>query len=350
MSRKKKIIIISVSSIVAFLLVVLIVTFTVCKVMLNDMFCRYDAPDYSISTMYSADELDIEKREIEFNSNGNTLRGYIWGDCANQKLAVFSHGLGGVSNGYYPEMIHFVENGYRVLTFDNTGTGKSDGKGVVGMSQSVIDLHNALLFTEQDDELKDLPVYLLGHSWGGHAVAAVLNYEHKNVKAVASVAGYNSNGGIMLEFMKTQMGMGGFSNIIFPFVAFWAKIDAKGAYNLTGVNGINKSNIPVLVIQGGKDDTVWTDSIYNRRTKISNNRVEYCFLPEDGHNSMFSPDGEEKEYRKQMTVEYDKLKNLYGGNVPDEIRRQFFSGLDKTKYNGINHGTLDKICGFFEDN
>lgn len=350
MSRKKKIIIITVSVFVALLLVILITAFTVCKILLNQMFGRVDFPDFNLTTIYSTEDMNIEKREVEFNSNGNTLRGYVWGNSSNQKLAVFSHGLGGVSNDYYPLMMHFVENGYLVLTFDNTGTCKSDGKGVIGLSQSAIDLHNALLFIEQDSELKDLPIYLLGHSWGGHAVAAVLNYDHKNIKAVASVAGYNSNGGIMLEWMKTQMGMGGFANVIFPFASFWAKIDANGAYNLTGVKGINKGNIPVLVVQGGKDETVWTDSLYNHREEITNEKVEYFFKPDDDHNGIMSPDGIETEYINEMQEAYDALLDEYNGTVPEDVKRDFFSKLDKNKYNGINHATTNKIIEFFEYN
>lgn len=348
MSKKKKIVIATVSTVVALFLIIIIATFTICKVLLNQMFDRVDSPDYSISTMFSADEIDIEKREIEFDSNGNTLRGYVWGDTSYQKLAVFSHGIGDVSNGYYPEMKYFVENSYRVLTFDNSGTGKSDGKSLVGLSQSAVDLHNALLFTEQDDELKDLPVYLFGHSWGGHAVTAVLNYEHKNVKAVASVAGYNSNGGIMLEWMKSQMGLGGFANVVFPFAAFWAKIDAKDAYNYTSVKGINKNNTPVLIVQGGKDDIVWTDSLYNHRKEITNEKVEYFFKPDDDHNGILSPEGEEKAYQDELFETYNDLKEQYNGNVPEDVKRQFFSQIDKTKYNAINHTTIDKIAEFFE--
>ena len=60
---------------------------------------------------------------------------------------------------------------------------------------------------------------------------------HKNIKAVASVAGYSSNGGIMLEWMKGTMGMGGFAYAVFPFAAICSVAEAGSAYNYTGVNG-----------------------------------------------------------------------------------------------------------------
>lgn len=292
---KKKIIKITAIVLAAIVLLFAIIAFTASKILLDDMFGRAEAND----GILTADDIDIEKREIQFDSKGNTLRGYLWGDPDNQKLIIISHGLGGMSNNYYSEMIDFVKHGYLVMTFDNTGTAKSDGKGTTGLSQSAVDLHNALRFTENDETLKDLPVYLFGHSWGGHAVTAVLNYEHA-IRAVVSVAGYNSNGGIMLEWMKTSMGMGGFAYPVFPFAAFWSWTAAHGAYNYTGIKGINKSDVPVLIVQGGRDDIVWEDSLYNHRDEITNEKTEYYFLAEAGHNDIFRPEDTETDVNKAL--------------------------------------------------
>ncbi len=347
--KKKKPVLKVVAIVLAVLITIIIVTgFTVCKLLLNEMFCRTDSPDFTISTTYSADEIDIEKRAVEFKSKKNTLRGYVWGSVDNEKLIVISHGLGGLSNDYYPEMKYFVSHGYRILTYDNTGTATSDGKGTTGLSQSTVDLHNALSFVENDAELKNLPVYLFGHSWGGHAVTAVLNYNHKNIKAVASVAGYNSNGGIMLEWMKGEMGLGGFAYLIFPYAAICAIADANGAYYKTAVKGINKTDIPVLAVQGGADETVWEDSIYNHRSEIKNKNFEYFFIENGTHNGVLEPDDTETvEYRNTKQSEYDELIKLYG-IVPTDAKKEFFKNLDIDKYNGVNHHTIEKVYEFFE--
>lgn len=353
MSKKKKIISGVAIGLAAFIVLALIITFGVCKYLLDDMFGRVEAPDdYSLTSVLSADDVKnlygINYREIEFKSYKNTLRGHVWGNSESEKLAVISHGIGAHSNDYYSEMIYFVNNGYRVVTYDSTGTARSDGKGTTGLTQSALDLHNALGFIESDDELKNLPVYLFGHSWGGHAVTAVLNYNHPNVKAVASVAGYDSNGGIMKEWMITTMGMGNFAHVIFPFAAFWARIDSHGAYGMTGVKGINNVDIPVLAVQGGKDDVVWSDSIYNHRSEITNSKFEYLFFEEGTHSGILNPDDEEVvAYRNEKSEEFEKLYEEYNNNVPESALKEFFNNLDKTKYNDVNHATMDKIKEFF---
>lgn len=301
---KKKILKITAIVLAAIVLLFAIIAFTVSKILLDDMFGRAEAGN----EIFSADDIDIEKREIQFDSEGNTLRGYVWGEPDSQKLIIISHGLGGNSNGYYYEMIDFVKHGYRVMTYDNTGTAKSDGKGTTGLSQSAVDLHNALCFAENDELLKDLPVYLFGHSWGGHAVTAVLNYGHE-VQAVVSVAGYNSNGGIMLEWMKSSMGMGGFAYLVFPFAAFWSWTSAHGAYGYTGVKGINGSDVPVLIIQGGRDDMVWDDSLYNHRDEITNGKTEYCFFADAGHNDIFHPEDLDTDVNKALM---EKTYSFFG--------------------------------------
>lgn len=348
MTKKKKIIAGVAIALAAFIALTLIVTLTVCKILLNDMFGRVDADDYSLSTVFSADETGIEKREIEFKSGKNTLRGHLWGDKSSKKLAVISHGIGAHSNDYYSEMMFFVENGFRVLTYDCTGTARSDGKGTTGLSQSPVDLHNALLFVEKDSEVKDLPIYLFGHSWGGHAVTAVLNFEHKNIKAVASIAGYDSNAGIMKEWMINTMGLGNFAHVLFPFASFWARIDSHGAYGFTGVKGINKSNLPVLAVQGGKDDTVWIDSIYNHREDITNEKFEYYFIENGEHSGILNPDDESVvAYRKQKNDAYNALYEKYNGNIPQDEEKDFFKSIDKHKYNDVNHETMGKVLEFY---
>ncbi len=349
MTKKKKIICGVAAGLAAFVLIALIVTLGVCKYLLDDMFGRVSAPDdYSVSTTYSDSDTGVERREIEFKSGKNTLRGNVWGSKESKKLVIISHGIGAISNEYYSEMIFFTENGYRVLTYDCTGTARSDGKGTTGLSQSPVDLHNALLFVENDSELKNLPVYLFGHSWGGHAVTAVLNYSHDNIKSGASVAGYNSNAGIMKEWMKNKMGMGGFTGIIFPFASFWAIIDAHGAYNNTAVKGINKTEIPVLAVQGGKDDTVWEDSIYNHRSEITNKNFKTYFIENGEHSGVLNPDDESVlAYRAEKDAQLEQLKQQYDGNIPTDKLKEFYSSLDKHKYNDVNHETMGQIIEFF---
>ena len=71
MTKKKKIICGVAAGLAAFVLIALIVTLSVCKYLLDDMFGRVYAPeDYSVSTTYSDSDTGVERREIEFKSGG----------------------------------------------------------------------------------------------------------------------------------------------------------------------------------------------------------------------------------------------------------------------------------------
>lgn len=331
-------------------LLFMVLAFIVSKVLLDDMFGRADH-DVSLSVDFSEEEMEAKgynRKAVSFDSEGNTLYGNVWGNTDSDKLVVIAHGIGNYANGYYNEMAYFVNEGYCVMTYNCTGTYTSEGKGTTGLSQSPIDLHNALLFVESDPDLKDMDVYLFGHSWGGHAVTAVLNYEHKNIKAVASVAGYNSNGGIMLEWMKYKMGMGGGAYVIFPFAAICSYPEAHGKYNYTGVGGINKVDIPVLAVQGGNDDTVFEDSIYSHSDDITNEKFVAEFYPEGTHSGVLMSEAPEKvEYRKEVAKKYDELAEKYNGKIPEDALKEFYSGIDKELYNGVNKNTMERIIEFF---
>lgn len=89
MTKKKKIICGVAAGLAAFVLIALIVTLGVCKYLLDDMFGRVSAPeDYSVSTTYSDSDTGVERREIEFKSGKNTLRGNVWGSKESKKLVI----------------------------------------------------------------------------------------------------------------------------------------------------------------------------------------------------------------------------------------------------------------------
>ncbi len=62
-----------------------------------------------------------------------------------------------------------------MFSFDCTGSHESRGKGTTGLPQLALDLNAALSYMESDSALDGVPIMLYGHSWGGYAVAAVLN-------------------------------------------------------------------------------------------------------------------------------------------------------------------------------
>ncbi|MCL2412935.1 MAG: lysophospholipase, partial [Bacteroidales bacterium] len=166
---------------------------------------------------HEIDQTKYPREEVHFYSGKNRLQGFIYGGSNDKGLIVISHGMGGTADGYFPMIMFFVDQGWRVFAFNNTGTSGSEGKNLRGFPQSVIDLDAALRFVKTSSALNELPIMLVGHSWGGFAVTTVLNYDH-NVNAVVSFSGFNNGRELFREHGIKSAGF--FFHLLSPH--FWA--------------------------------------------------------------------------------------------------------------------------------
>lgn len=320
-------------------------SFCIVSCMFSLSFKRMDRAKYTVYPHY--EDFDLMKKPISFKSGKNTLNGYIFGENNHKGLVVLGHGLGGCHEDYLNEIALFVKNGWRVFAYDNTGSNKSGGKNVRGLQQSAIDMHAALTYIENSEELKSLPATLYGHSWGGYAVTAVLNYGHE-VKAVVSIAAYNKPIEIIYEQWLKKVGK--FAFLFYPFLSFamWLRF---GKYaKMTAVEGINKSAANILIIQGKKDPLIKydTSSVYAKRSKITNSKASYKLYEDRGHNNSFLSENA-VEYGKTIQSEYKSLKDKFKGKIPDEENKIFFGRVDRTLMNELNVQFFEEINDFFTD-
>ena len=264
---------------------------------------------YSYLTWKETGEAGYSRKEVHFNSGVNKLQGFIYGGENLRGLVVISQGLGSTVESYSSLILHFVDRGWCVFAFNNTGVAGSGGKGTRGLYQSAIDLDAALTYVENAEEFNGMPVMLAGHSWGGFAVCAVLNYEHK-VNAAVSFAGYNSGSEVLME--QGRITAGGFYYIIKPQMYILQKLLFGKSANLTAVDGINKSGIPVMIVQCSDDNLIYagSSSIYAHREKITNPHVKIIYRQgEDatGHEYAFHS-RRQKEYREWADLSWKKYK------------------------------------------
>ena len=339
------------------LLIVAVLAFTLLCVstvfIMHSQFPRYDYPDRRFYTYYRYDPdfIDSYPREnVQFTSGENLLQGYIYGaDNPDPKgLLVFAHGLTTAHEGYIDQLIWFVDQGWQVFAYDATGSGTSEGSGTVGLVQSALDLDAALTFAESDDRLNALPVCLLGHSWGGYAVTAVLNFDH-DITAACSLSGYAYP--IEMLDVGAEFTVGKpLAGVFHPFAAGYNRIVFGDNAGLNAVDGINKSGIPVLVMHGEHDDFVVYDrvSILSKQAQITNPRAEFVTLTGEyaTHNDFFNSDAS-NEYIKAWNEQSNELAEQYGGKIPDDVRESLYSQVDRTIVNDINKALLEEIDDFY---
>lgn len=223
------------------------------------------------------------RRTVEFPSGKNHLRGYVYGEDNSKGLVIISHGLGSSSEGYFLETLFFIEHGWQVLAYDNTGSHISDGKNTRGISQSLLDLDAALGYAALDKKLCNLPIVLYGHSWGGYAVTSILNW-HPEIKAVVSVAGFATPKEALYDYAEGKTGI--FGIIGFPFFWGYHNLLFGENANISAIDGINSSGVPTMIIHGSADQTLRYDrcSIISHEEQITNPNVEYVTRNVEGQN------------------------------------------------------------------
>jgi len=222
------------------------------------------------------------REEFHFYSGKNKLQGFIYGSENDKGLAVISHGLQTYADENFRMIMYLVDNDWRVFSYNNTGVAGSEGYSMIGLPQGLLDLKAALNYIENKNEFDDLPVMLIGYSWGGYSVCAVLNFNYR-IKAVVSLAGYNS----ATEVMEKQAvdAVGGIYHLVSPQTLELQNQLFGETAKLTAVDGINKTRIPVLIVISSDDDIIPpnTISIYAHRKKITNPYAEYLYL--EGENA-----------------------------------------------------------------
>jgi predicted alpha/beta hydrolase len=316
----------------------------------ENIFGKVESPENDFFPYYSWNEINqikYSREDVHFYSGKNKLQGFIYGRENTNGLVVISIGLGITADGYFPMIMYFVDRGWRVFVFNNTGVSGSEGKSTRGMVQSLIDLDTALTYVENSDKFNGLPVMLIGHSWGGYAVCAVLNYNHR-VNAVVSFAGYNkgidmiSEGGVSM--------LGNFYYIFTPQQWVIEKFLFGGAGNLTAVGGINKSGIPVMIVQCSNDDVVRpeTTSIYAHRKEITNPYVEILYRDgEDaiGHWTFYSQ--AQKKYNDWALKNWE----TYKAENKNALKLQWANEInfDKDLANELDHDLFERIITMFNE-
>lgn len=334
-----------------FLLIFSAVSIVMVKQVYDGNFPRADAKEHSPYLRYTDVADAYPRREIHFPSGDNQLAGYVYGEPSEKALVVISHGLGGGAEGYLAETIAFVDAGYRVLAFDNTGSHASEGESNRGLPQSVIDLHAALTYVESDAALQDLPILLYGHSWGGYAVTAVLNYEPPMVAGSVSVAGYNAPMGLLYEQAKSMMGA--FATVEYPFLWGYQRFLFGEAAELTAVDGINQSGIPVMVIHGTADDAIAIDGagIMAQRENITNPNAAFIIRDKEGQNGHITLflSAAAAAYSDEKNELWEELDAQYDGNIPADVESSYYGDIDKRRMSQLDPEYTDMVLNFFAD-
>lgn len=342
LTRKKKIIIASSMLILIFLVIPMIATTIIYEGNFGE---RSNTPEYLKYEMSSFK--NIKRTEAPFKSNnGQILAGYIYNSTNNVKpkaIIVVAHGIGGGHNTYIPEIDYIVQHGYTVFAYDCTGTDDSEGKSIIGLPQGIIDLDNALNFVENNNDLKELPIMLYGHSWGGYSVCSELNYNHK-IKGVVERSGFNESQNIITE-QGSRM-YGSVIKLLSPYIRLYEKIKFGDVSKLNSLDGLKKTDANVMLMHSSDDTTVSYKNnfqLYEDELREKSN-LKFVPLTGLGHDVII-----DSKFEYMIENNKKKLIDKYGSkkNIPKSEIEVFDQIINKQE-NKINTELMDEIITFYD--
>ncbi len=351
---KKKIILIILLSLIA---VLVIGWWAFCVKMYNDNFnVRGDSYE---PVMLKVEDFDgLKCTEYTFPSDkGQKLAGYLYSVGDEQHgIVVIAHGFGGGGHNSYMDVAnYFAQNGYYVFSYDATGCDKSEGEGVGGAPQGVIDLDHAISFVEENKDIPDLPIVLFGHSWGGFCVCSVLNY-HPEVKAVIECSGFNRSSDMFESGGKSQAG--GLIYTMTPFIKIHERFKFGKYATKTAMDGFEASDASVMVVHSADDNVIGIEYGCDKYYKKYKDDPRFTFLRFEnrGHNSILNDPA--NTYEEELDAEFAKWRDALDYDVDAEENKERFAedkanfiekNLDRTKWSTrLDEDLFAKFLDFYE--
>ena len=283
---------------------------------------------------------------ISFKSDKQqTLNGFLYSSAkvdAYKGLIVFSHGMGAGHLAYTTEINYLAQKGYIVLAYDNTGTCTSEGKKIKGFAQGIIDLKYALDFVKTRDDLKDLSVLLVGHSWGAYSVSNVsaLN-QSVEIKGIVAFSPFNSMNKLIRDIakQKTKANL----SILSPFFDIINFIRFGKAGNLRSCDSINSNSIPTLIMHGGNDMQVTLkNSPVGKKHKIQDNPNARTVLYDSKYHNVYLA----KEAEQYLNDTFAKIESL-GKNSPEAY--EIYQNIDYSLITKEDLSVMETVSSFLEE-
>lgn len=299
---------------------------------------------------YSRVSHKLDRQLFNFYSDKVKLQGYFYPAANSKGIVVVSHGMHAGADDYLPIISYFVKNDFSVFTYDCKGTYNSDSDSTVGMITPLVDLDNALNFIESDSYLSKQPIFLWGHSWGGYAATSVLAL-HKNVKACAAIAPFNSGYTLIAEKGEQYVGplAGGLPKV---FLDTYQKILFKNYTKYNGVKGINSTDIPVLIAHGDADSVISFNeqSVISHKEELRAENVFYYVGKDEnsGHNTIMHSKAA-VAYQKEVEVQLAALKAQKGKRLSEEDLKEFCATVNHSLYSEVNEDLMGQILNMFHN-
>lgn len=268
------------------------------------------------------------KEDVSFPStDGQLLSGAFYRQSTTSEckgLIIWVHGMGVNHENYLGEIEYMTLEGYTVFSYDNTGVNASEGDSLKGLTQSPLDLQQALQYVYELEEFNDMPNILIGHSWGGFAVATVSQLDlPRPVDGIVSLAGFWKNINVLKDIAHAHIGDA--VNLMSPYLNMYEKFIFGDYVELNGVDGLKNSTAEVLFIHSENDSVVFFENNYQMYQKEFEGEDRFHFIDYEkaGH---------------KLTINFDSYMRIH-----DLMHHQVGHDQDSVEYQEMNEERLSLI-------
>ncbi len=331
--------------IVLFIILVIIFPCVTMAIYNKEFGKRYEVREYAAYKIEDFPDLELHRCEV-ISNKGHKLAAYKYQKkgIARKAVLVMVHGLCGSHRNYLDLCYYFACQGFTIFTYDATGNGESEGEKVGGFAQGLADLDYVLTFVKKQIEYKDLPILLMGHSWGAYCVGSVLKF-HPDVKAVVSISGFDTTAGLLKQYSEVHMGKA--VALLMPYVLLYEKI-CWGKYSGISVcEGFENSNARVMVIHSLDDETIYTENGYGRYFDRfgKDNRFVFKMYSDRAHSYPVNSD-KARMIRTEVKDVYLKRLEEQG---EEAAKRYIDTEIDRRKWMELDEALMQEILVMFEE-
>lgn len=286
---------------------------------------------------FTPEEFGLNKEDIEISYRGANLYGAIYSTQSVdlcKKLIIFAHGLCAGHCAYTSLIAYYANRGYAVLAYDNFGCDRSEGDNIRTFYAGAEAVVAAYIAAKKDARLKDKPVVLVGHSWGGYSVLCAS--EKVKAEGVVAFSAFNSPAKAIADQVRN----------ISAFLSFFVRptcwlINIFKARQIAGnrkaVKAVEQSNTPALLVWGEKDEMVLRRNSAACLSRGSN--TESLILPEKKHNPY-----------NTVTAE-NKLAELFGAEdfENEQEENEFYARFDFVATTEADEEVMQETVKFIEN-
>lgn len=259
------------------------------KIIYDSVFRHYSAKEPQSIISENAQMMKMRK-QFSYPCENGSLTGHLYyAPQCKQGLIVLVPGFRAESIEYEGVINALTNKGFDVFAFNPTGHGKGSKGSSVGYAQIIKDVNSTLNFIDKSEMFLYDNIYLLGHSRGGYGICCAMN-GHGSIDAAVCINSTDTSMDAIMAYSTEYAGNAAYAN--YPFLSMYESIlFGSDLSSSSAVRHINKSDIPIFVIQAQNDEHISKDkySLYSKMDEITSKKAEFLLYNKngsDGHTSI----------------------------------------------------------------